>query len=97
MSTEVRSLLTFSGVSLNLKGHRLLFVNAHLAAHTERNDARLANIAKIKSELNLNCFLPPDDPRASMEDITDRFDTTFWCGDCRFACSSCADVSELPG
>lgn len=73
--------LIFRGVSLKLKGHRLLFVNAHLAAHAERNDARLANISKIKSELNLDCFLPPDDPRAALEDITDRFDTTFWCGD----------------
>lgn len=83
--------LTGSGISLNLASHRLLFVNAHLAAHAERNDARLANIAKIKSELNLNCFLPPDDPRSRLDDITDRFDTTFWCGDLNFR----VDISLL--
>lgn len=84
MREPVNKVLTCSGISLNLAGHRMLFVNAHLAAHTERQDARLANIAKIKQELNLDCFLPPDDPRATMEDITDRFDTTFWCGDLNF-------------
>ncbi|KLT43327.1 DNase I-like protein [Cutaneotrichosporon oleaginosum] len=72
------------GISLNLKGHRLLFVNAHLAAHTECNDDRIANINKIKSELKPNCFLAPDDPRVAMPDVTDRFDTTFWCGDLNF-------------
>lgn len=76
--------LTCSGISLNLKGHRLLFVNAHLAAHTECNDDRVSNISKIKSELKPNCFLPHDDPRVAMPDITDRFDTTFWCGDCQW-------------
>ncbi|BEI85341.1 hypothetical protein CcaverHIS002_0507420 [Cutaneotrichosporon cavernicola] len=79
------------GISLNLKGHRLLFVNAHLAAHTECNDDRIANIDKIKLELRPNCFLPQDDPRAAMPDITDRFDTTFWCGDLNFR----VDISHL--
>ncbi|GMK55391.1 hypothetical protein CspeluHIS016_0204470 [Cutaneotrichosporon spelunceum] len=79
------------GISLNLKGHRLLFVNAHLAAHAECNDDRIANINKIKSELRPNCFLPQDDPRTSMQDITDRFDTTFWCGDLNFR----VDISHL--
>ncbi|WWD15798.1 hypothetical protein CI109_100222 [Kwoniella shandongensis] len=72
------------GVSLKLADHRFLFVNSHLAAHTGRQAARLANIAKIKSELRLDCFLPKDDPRAGAEDITERFDTTFWCGDLNF-------------
>ncbi|BEJ16095.1 hypothetical protein CspHIS471_0507000 [Cutaneotrichosporon sp. HIS471] len=79
------------GISLNLKGHRLLFVNAHLAAHAECNDDRIANIDKIKLELRPNCFLPQDDPRAAMPDITDRFDTTFWCGDLNFR----VDISHL--
>lgn len=72
------------GISLKLADHRFLFVNSHLAAHTDRQAARLANIAKIKSELRLDCFLPPDDPRAQAEDIADRFDTVFWCGDLNF-------------
>ncbi|KAL7422221.1 hypothetical protein Q5752_002867 [Cryptotrichosporon argae] len=78
-------------VSLNLADHRFLFVNAHLAAHAERNDTRLANIAKIKAELKVDCFLPKDEPRANLEDITDRFDTTFWCGDLNFR----VDISLL--
>ncbi|WVQ98607.1 hypothetical protein IAU59_005737 [Kwoniella sp. CBS 9459] len=72
------------GISLKLADHRFLFVNSHLAAHTGRLHARLSNIAKIKSELRLDCFLPKDDPRANVEDITERFDTTFWCGDLNF-------------
>ncbi|WWD01539.1 hypothetical protein V866_008484 [Kwoniella sp. B9012] len=72
------------GISLKLADHRFLFVNSHLAAHTGRMHARLSNIAKIKSELRLDCFLPKDDPRAAAEDITDRFDTVFWCGDLNF-------------
>lgn len=79
------------GVSLNLAGHRLLFVNAHLAAHADKMDARLANIAKIKAELKLNDFLDESDPRKGFEDITDRFDTTFWCGDLNFR----VDISQL--
>ncbi|WRT67003.1 uncharacterized protein IL334_003969 [Kwoniella shivajii] len=72
------------GISLKLADHRFLFVNSHLAAHTGRMHARLSNIAKIKSELRLDCFLPKDDPRAAAEDITDRYDTVFWCGDLNF-------------
>jgi hypothetical protein len=52
-----------------------------LAAHTKRVSARLANIIKIKAELNLDTFLPKDDPRNEEKDIADRFDSVFWCGD----------------
>nr|XP_019013431.1 uncharacterized protein I206_01498 [Kwoniella pini CBS 10737]OCF52212.1 hypothetical protein I206_01498 [Kwoniella pini CBS 10737] len=72
------------GISLKLADHRFLFINSHLAAHTGRMHARLSNISKIKSELRLDCFLPKDDPRATAEDITDRFDTVLWCGDLNF-------------
>lgn len=60
-----RSILTPSGISLKLADHRFLFVNSHLAAHTGRVSARLANIEKIKDELDLDHFLPKDDPRSS--------------------------------
>ena len=53
-----------------------------MAAHTKRVSARLANIIKIKAELNLDTFLPKDDPRNDEADIADRFDSVFWCGDC---------------
>jgi hypothetical protein len=77
------SLLTSSsGISLKLADHRFLFVNSHLAAHTKRVSARLANIEKIKSELVLDTFLPKDDPRSQEVDLADRFDSVFWCGDC---------------
>ncbi|KAK4687734.1 hypothetical protein P7C73_g2391, partial [Tremellales sp. Uapishka_1] len=79
------------GISLKLADHRFLFVNTHLAAHAGRQHARLANIAKIKSELRLDCFLPKDDPRATEPDITDRFDTVFWMGDLNFR----LDVTRL--
>lgn len=55
-----------------------------MAAHTKRVSARLANIIKIKAELNLDTFLPKDDPRNDEADIADRFDSVFWCGDCKF-------------
>ncbi len=72
------------GISLKLADHRFLFVNSHLAAHTGRNSTRLANIAKIRNELKLDCFLPKDDPRQNEPDLTDRFDTVFWVGDLNF-------------
>ncbi|WVO12758.1 hypothetical protein L204_100366 [Cryptococcus depauperatus] len=72
------------GISLKIADRTFLFVNSHLAAHTERMELRKANITKIKKELQLDCFLAKDDPRAQEEDITDRFDTVFWCGDLNF-------------
>lgn len=72
------------GIALKLAGRSFLFVNSHLAAHKHRIAARLDNIAKIKSEIHLNDFLPKDDPRKAAEDITDRFDTVFWMGDLNF-------------
>jgi hypothetical protein len=72
------------GISVKLANHRFLFINSHLAAHTTRVDARIANIEKIKSELRLDCFLPKEDPRSELEDLTERFDTVFWCGDLNF-------------
>lgn len=79
------------GMSLNMAGHRFLFVNSHLAAHAHKVEARIANVAKIKSELHLDCFLPESDPRAKAEDITDRYDTVFWMGDLNFR----LDISRL--
>lgn len=55
------------GISLKMAGHRFLFVNSHLAAHTGRQAARLANISKIKSELRVDCFLPPEDHRSGLD------------------------------
>ena len=84
------------GISLKLADHRLLFVNSHLTAHTDRILTRLENIAKIKAELKLDCFLPDNNERSRLSgesrfhyvslisDITDRFDTTFWFGDMNF-------------
>ncbi|PCH42639.1 DNase I-like protein [Wolfiporia cocos MD-104 SS10] len=72
------------GISLNVDGTRLLFINAHLAAHEGRVQHRLANLAKIKAELTVDDFLPPDDPRKMTEDLTDRFDHTFIFGDLNF-------------
>ncbi|PVG04227.1 DNase I-like protein [Serendipita vermifera] len=71
-------------ISLKLNGTTFLFLNAHLAAHEERNAQRLLNMSKIKSELELNDFLPMDDKRKQEQDLTDRFDHTFLCGDLNF-------------
>ena len=87
--------LTVSGISLKLADHRFLFVNSHLAAHTKRVSARLANIIKIKAELNLDTFLPKDDPRNEEEDIADRFDSVFWCGDRKFYLMDFAENSQF--
>ncbi|KAK7032983.1 carbohydrate-binding module family 5 protein [Favolaschia claudopus] len=67
------------GISLDLDGTTLLFLNAHLAAHEGKVNHRLANFAKIKAELAVDDFLPPDDPRVMSEDPTDKFDYTFLC------------------
>ncbi|KAF6759917.1 hypothetical protein DFP72DRAFT_805883 [Ephemerocybe angulata] len=72
------------GISVNLDGTTLLFLNCHLAAHEGRVNHRLANLAKIKAELEVDDFLPKDDPRKGMEDLSDRFDFTFLCGDLNF-------------
>jgi hypothetical protein len=70
--SSARAELNCSGISLKLADHSFLFVNAHLAAHTSRNAARVANIHKIKSELRLDCFLPKDDPKASADGESER-------------------------
>ncbi|KAF9234620.1 hypothetical protein BU15DRAFT_89921 [Melanogaster broomeanus] len=72
------------GISLKIDGSTFLFLNAHLAAHEGKIHHRLANLAKIKSELAVDDFLQPDDPRLMAEDITDKFDFTFLCGDLNF-------------
>ncbi|KAG8213211.1 hypothetical protein J3R82DRAFT_11676 [Butyriboletus roseoflavus] len=72
------------GISLKIDGSTFLFLNAHLAAHEGKVHHRLANLAKIKAELAVDDFLQPHDPRTTREDITDRFDYTFLCGDLNF-------------
>lgn len=72
------------GITVNLDGTSLLFLNAHLAAHGRKINHRLANLMKIKSELSVDDFLASDDPRIMAEDLTDKFDYTFLCGDLNF-------------
>ncbi|TFY62188.1 hypothetical protein EVJ58_g4021 [Rhodofomes roseus] len=72
------------GISVNIAGTTLLFINAHLAAHEGKVQHRIADFAKIKAELDVDDFLAPDDPRIMSEDITDKFDYTFLCGDLNF-------------
>ncbi|XP_006459141.1 hypothetical protein AGABI2DRAFT_218097 [Agaricus bisporus var. bisporus H97] len=72
------------GISLNLDGTSLLFLNAHLAAHGGKNHHRLANMCKINAELAVDPYLECKDPRTKSEDITDQFDYTFICGDLNF-------------
>ncbi|KAF8199503.1 inositol polyphosphate phosphatase [Pholiota molesta] len=72
------------GISLNIDGTTLLFLNAHLAAHEGKVQHRLANLAKIKTELFVDDFLPADNPRKLAEDLTERFDFSFLCGDLNF-------------
>ncbi|KAJ6513431.1 inositol polyphosphate phosphatase [Mycena sanguinolenta] len=79
------------GISVDLGGTTLLFINAHLAAHEGKVNHRLANFAKIKAELAVDDFLAPDDPRVMSEDPTDKFDYTFLCGDLNFR----LDISRL--
>jgi hypothetical protein len=79
------------GISLNLAGTSLLFINAHLAAHDDKVPLRLANLAKIKAELAVDDYLTTGDPREMKEDITDRFDFTFLFGDLNFR----LDVTRL--
>ncbi|KZW02792.1 DNase I-like protein [Exidia glandulosa HHB12029] len=79
------------GVSMNVAGTTMLFVNMHLAAHSDKANLRLANLQKIKSELTCDTFLEPDDPRNLAEDITDRFDHTFMFGDLNYR----LDISRL--
>ncbi|KAJ6607363.1 Endonuclease/exonuclease/phosphatase [Mycena sp. CBHHK59/15] len=79
------------GISVDLDGTTLLFINAHLAAHEGKVNHRLANFAKIKAELSVDDFLAPDDPRVMSEDPTDKFDYTFLCGDLNFR----LDISRL--
>ncbi|EJD06622.1 DNase I-like protein [Fomitiporia mediterranea MF3/22] len=79
------------GISVNLDGTTLLFINAHLAAHEDRVMNRLSNFNKIKSELQVNDFLSQDDPRVMSEDLIDKFDYTFVFGDLNFR----LDVTRL--
>lgn len=72
------------GISLKLGLSRLLFVNAHLAAHEGKVAERIANVEKIKSELKVDTFLSPEDPRNKASDVTEAFDYAFWFGDLNF-------------
>ncbi|MCO5583325.1 hypothetical protein L7F22_037235 [Adiantum nelumboides] len=72
------------GISLKLGSTRLLFVNAHLAAHEGKVAERIANVEKIKKELKVDTFLPKDDPRNDDDDLTKSFDYAFWFGDLNF-------------
>ncbi|KAL9940753.1 hypothetical protein V8E36_000241 [Tilletia maclaganii] len=72
------------GISVKMGGARLLFVNAHLAAHEGKVATRLQNIARIKEKLDCDTFLPSNDPRNMSEDVTERFDHVFWFGDLNF-------------
>ncbi|KAF9474672.1 DNase I-like protein [Pholiota conissans] len=72
------------GISLNIDGTTLLFLNAHLAAHEGKMHHRLANFSKIKAELTVDDFLSANDARKTSEDLTNRFDFTFLCGDLNF-------------
>lgn len=79
------------GISVNLDGTTLLFLNAHLAAHEGNLKHRLANLSKIKAELDVDDFLTNDDSRSMADDITDKFDYSFICGDLNFR----LDISRL--
>ncbi|KAF8072118.1 inositol polyphosphate phosphatase [Lyophyllum atratum] len=79
------------GITINLNGTTFLFLNAHLAAHEGKVKHRLSNLAKIKAELSVDDFLANDDPRVMAEDLTDKFDYTFLCGDLNFR----LDISRL--
>ncbi|KAF5382092.1 hypothetical protein D9615_004213 [Tricholomella constricta] len=79
------------GITINLDGTTFLFLNAHLAAHEGKVNHRLSNLAKIKAELSVDDFLSNDDPRVMAEDLTDKFDYTFICGDLNFR----LDISRL--
>lgn len=72
------------GISIKIGQTRLLFVNSHLAAHEGKVQTRLDNIAKIKRELRVDTFLPTDDPRNRLDDVTEMFDHAFWLGDLNF-------------
>ncbi|KAI0048961.1 DNase I-like protein [Auriscalpium vulgare] len=78
-------------ISLKIAETTMFFVNAHLAAHEGKLLHRMANLAKIKAELVVDHFLKPDDPRMVAEDLTDKFDYTFLCGDLNFR----LDISRL--
>ncbi|KAG6873244.1 hypothetical protein C0995_001264 [Termitomyces sp. Mi166 len=79
------------GITVNVAGTTFLFLNAHLAAHEGKLNHRLSNLVKIKTELAVDDFLENDDPRVMAEDITDKFDYTFLCGDLNFR----LDISRL--
>ncbi|KAF8207552.1 hypothetical protein K438DRAFT_1815204 [Mycena galopus ATCC 62051] len=85
------------GISVDLNGTTLLFINAHLAAHEGKVNHRLANFAKIKVERELADTyvgfrtLTLNYPLIISPDPTDKFDYTFLCGDLNFR----LDISRL--
>lgn len=72
------------GISMKIDGMSFLFLNCHLTAHKGKVNHRLANLAKIKSELSVDDFLSHTDERMMAEDLTDKFDFTFIFGDLNF-------------
>ncbi|KAJ3744193.1 inositol polyphosphate phosphatase [Lentinula detonsa] len=81
------------GISARIDGRSFLFLNCHLAAQIDKANIqdRLNNFNKIKAELSVDDFLSSDDPRIMAEDLTDKFDYTFVCGDLNFR----LDISRL--
>ena len=85
-----------AAISLHFAGQRMLFIIAHLAAHTGGLPIRKANVQKIKDELDINDFSDSQKghhgarlhrsnsrsgERDQLRDVSERFDFTFFAGD----------------
>jgi hypothetical protein len=67
-------------ISLHFAHSRLLFISAHLAAHSNQVDERKANVKKIFEEMLVDDFTKPE-KQEKLKHLTDRFDQTFFMGD----------------
>lgn len=66
-------------ISLHFHTSRLLFICAHLAAHSSRVEERKANVVKIRDEMEIDDFR--GDGVRSGKDLMNRFDQVFFLGD----------------
>lgn len=74
-------------ISFCLFGTSLLFVTSHLTAHQQKVKERVQDIRKIIHALDL----PRNLPIKKNKDVTQNFDSVFWCGDLNFRLSEPRD------
>lgn len=76
-------------ISFCIFGTSMLFVTSHLTAHQQKLKERVQDVKRIIHALDLPKNLHS---RTKVKDVTQNFDTVFWCGDLNFRLSEPREI-----